>query len=163
MPEEAPTFFDLAISRLQSKVGDVINGLWESLGSKHKLVVLSEEGVSKGVLDTFALVRSDVFALEQQLDRSNFENSLKYLVVKPQEKASAWLKSFSEFSMILGKVKLQWGILDNYMSNSKSTGQLELEDFARSIIQPGSTQKTAMLTTLEELNSLAIPGINGLF
>ena len=43
------------------------------------------------------------------------------------------------------------------MSNAATTTQLQLEDYARSIIQPGSTQRTAMLTTLQLLNSMAIP------
>jgi len=43
------------------------------------------------------------------------------------------------------------------MTNAETTNQLELEDYARSIIQPGSTQSTAMLATLDQLHDMAIP------
>lgn len=154
--EELPSFYDLAISRLQSKTDEVISGLWESLEDKRRYVQLSENGISRGVLETIGLLRNDIFALEQQLDRARFERSLKTLAV-PQDEAPEWLKTQKKFANILGMIKLHWSIFDNYMLNADGTSQLELEDFARSIIQPGSTQRTAMLTTLDDLNSMAIP------
>lgn len=122
--------------------------------------MMQERGLAKDVLEIFGLLKNDIFAIEQQLDNANFENSLKVLAVPPSM-AEDWLKTQSEFSKIIGNVKLHYSIFDDYMNNAGSTNQLQLEDYARSIIQPGSTsQKTAMLTTLSQLNDMAIPKHN---
>ena len=156
IPEEQPNYFDLAVSRLYSKVDEVIDGLWDALEDKRKLLVLSQNGVSKGVLESFGLIKSDIFALEQHLERSRFEYTLKNLQV-PHNDKKEWLELQDRFSKILGKIIFHFNTLDSFMNNAETTKQLELEDYARSIIQPGSSQATAMLTTLDDLNSLAIP------
>ena len=154
--EETTSFFDLAISRLQLKTDEVIDGVWNLLNNKREFLILQEKGLSKSILRMFGLLQNDIFAIEQQLDEMNFERSLKTLAV-PQKQASSWYVTQAEFSKILGKIKLHYGIFNDYMSNADSTTQLQLEDYARSIIQPGSTQRTAMLTTLQMLNEMSIP------
>ena len=62
--EVVPTYFDLAISRLQSKTDEVITGVWEALNNKRQLVILSEKGLATGVLEKFALLKNDIFDLE---------------------------------------------------------------------------------------------------
>ena len=42
--EVVPTYFDLAISRLQSKTDEVISNVWKSLDDKRQRVILSEKG-----------------------------------------------------------------------------------------------------------------------
>ena len=154
--EMQPTFYDLAISRLQLKVDEVIDGIWKALENDREFRIFQEKGLSETILKMFGLMQNDIFALEQQIDSVNFERSLKTLAV-PQNQATEWYASQREFSKILGKVQLHYGIFDDYMNNYETTTQLQLEDYARSIIQPGSTQKTAMLTTLQNLNEMSIP------
>ena len=156
VPEMQPTFYDLAISRLQLKVDEVIDGIWKALENDRECRIFQEKGLSQTILKMFGLMQNDIFALEQQIDSVNFERSLKTLAV-PQNQATEWYASQREFSKILGKVQLHYGIFDDYMNNYETTTQLQLEDYARSIIQPGSTQKTAMLTTLQNLNEMSIP------
>ena len=156
VPELTPSFYDLAISRLQIKADEVVDSIWKALDNDREFRILQEKGLSKSILKMFGLMQSDIFALEQQLDGMNFERSLKTLAV-PQNQATDWYATEREFSKILGKVQLHYGIFDDYMNNFESTTQLQLEDYARSIIQPGSTQKTAMLTTLKMLNAMSIP------
>ena len=156
VPEMQPTFYDLAISRLQLKVDEVIDGIWKALENDREFRIFQEKGLSETILKMFGLMQNDIFALEQQIDSVNFERSLKTLAV-PQNQATEWYASQREFSKILGKVQLHYGIFDDYMNNYETTTQLQLEDYARSIIQPGSTQKTAMLTTLQNLNEMSIP------
>ena len=48
--EVIPTFYDLAISRLQSKTDEVVTNVWDSLNNKRKLAQLSENGLATGVL-----------------------------------------------------------------------------------------------------------------
>ena len=154
--EELPTFHDLAVSRLQSKVNEVIDQAWKIFNDEREIRKISEKGLAHGILKIFNLLKNDIFALDQQLDGSKIEYSLKTLAV-PTNEASEWIKTYTNFSKILSKVKLHYRIFNDYMNNAETTSQLELEDFARSIIQPGSTQQTALLTTLDNLNDLAIP------
>ena len=65
--EVPPTFYDLAISRLQSKTDEVITGVWEALDNKRQLVILSEKGLATGVLEKFALLKNDILDLENQV------------------------------------------------------------------------------------------------
>ncbi len=46
------------------------------------------------------------------------------------------------------------------MSDPESVTKIVLEDYARSIIQPGSSQTTAMLSALDKLNEMVIPMTN---
>jgi len=155
--EVIPTFYDLAISRLQSKTDEVVTNVWDSLNNKRKLAQLSENGLATGVLKMFDLLRNDISAVEDQV--STVQSTLQKLTAMVGSKTPEWLTIQTKFSNILGKIKLHYTIFDDYMRNAETTNQLEIEDYARSIIQPGSTQQTAMLTTLDELNSMAIPDI----
>ena len=103
----------------------------------------------------FGLLKNDISAIESQV--SNVQSTLQKLTAMVASKTPEWLNIQTKFSTILGKIKLHYNIFDEYMRNAETTNQLEIEDYARSIIQPGSTQQTAMLTTLDELNSMAIP------
>ena len=109
----------------------------------------------KPPLKMFDLLRNDISAVEDQV--SNVQSTLQKLTAMVGSKTPEWLTIQTKFSNILGKIKLHYTIFDDYMKNAETTNQLEIEDYARSIIQPGSTQQTAMLTTLDELNSMAIP------
>ena len=111
----------------------------------------------KPPLKMFDLLRNDISAVEDQV--STVQSTLQKLTSMVGSKIPEWLTIQTKFSNILGKIKLHYTIFDDYMRNAETTNQLEIEDYARSIIQPGSTQQTAMLTTLDELNSMAIPDI----
>ena len=43
----------------------------------------------------------------------------------------------TEFRLIVAKVQTHYDFLDGFMANADTTDQLTLEDYARSIIQPG--------------------------
>ena len=113
------------------------------------------KGLATGVLEMFGLLKSDISEIENQV--TNVQSTLQKLATMVASKTPEWLTIQTKFSNILGKIKLHYNIFDDYMTNAETTNQLEIEDYARSIIQPGSTQQTAMLTTLDELNSMAIP------
>ena len=55
----------------------------------------------------------------------------------PQDQAEDWYKLESDFRLIVGKIQTHYDFLDGFMTNADTTNQLELEDYARSIIQPG--------------------------
>ena len=124
---------------------------------QRKFDILQAKGIPKAILEMFGLVQSDIFAVEQQL--VNFQSSLQTLKV-PRKQEQDWTKLEHEFSIIIGKIQNHYDFLDGFMINAGTTDQLTLEDYARSIIQPGSTQKTAMLATLEQLHEIAIPNSN---
>ena len=106
VPEEIPSFLDLAISRLQLQVDEVVDLIWGSMNNKREFLILQEKGLSKTVLKLFRDgLQSDVFALEQNLDEINFERSLKTLAV-PQHQATDWYQTQAEFSKILGNFVL---------------------------------------------------------
>ena len=104
VPEEIPSFLDLAISRLQIQVDELIDLIWDSMNNKREFLILQEKGLSSNILGLFRDgLQSDVFALEQNLDEINFERSLKTLAV-PQNQATEWYQTQAEFSKILGKL-----------------------------------------------------------
>jgi len=63
---------------------------------------------------------------------------------------------------LTGKIALFYSHFDRHMTSSANAGssdvtRLAIEDFAKSIIQPGSTQDTAIVNSLSKLNKLVKP------
>lgn len=124
------------------------------------MAILREKGISEEIVKMFGLLRNDVFAQEQQIEQSNVIYALKTLAVSPDE-VQDWRQTYAKLLKIIGKVNLHYNFMDDFMDKPRDTNRLILEDYARSIIQPGSTQSTAMLSALEQLNNMAIPTHDG--
>ena len=73
----------------------------------------------------------------------------------PQDQAEDWYKLESDFRLIVGKIQTHYDFLDGFMTNAETTNQLELEDYARSIIQPGKkyfVEKNIMWSLFQTFN-----------
>lgn len=150
---------DLAISRLQTKVRRVVTQLWENIGDQQRFAILKEKGAISEVLKTFSEnLRNDVFALENQIESSKIESVLQLMKVESnKESTSDWTESLETFQKSTGKINLLYGYLDGYFTNPEDATQIVLEDYARSILQSGSSQDESVAMSLSNLHTLTVP------
>ena len=158
---EPPKFDDLAVRRLHFKTANVIDKIWETLNNQQRFAIIKEKGVEKEVLKMFQLIQSDVFAMDSYISRSGVVQALKTAsLMSATDDGGKWRASWDLIQELTGKVALFYSHFDNHMSASVSDYQqvtrLAMEDFAKSIIQPGSNQNTAITNALSNLNKIIV-------
>ena len=164
--EIPPNVDDLATSRLRQKILDVIDKIWETLNNQQRFAIILEKGVEKEVLKMYRLLQSDIFSIDQYISRSQIVQKIKTATLSSETLVGTqWRNSWDIFQSLTGKVALYYSYLDGFMSAAASQSQqdritrLAMEDYAKSIIQPGSTGDTSILKTLDQFHSLISPAL----
>ena len=158
---EQPRHDDLAASRLQAAMAELSRELWNSLADPQRLRLLEAKpgGARKEVLRRFAgALQGDAFALEQLSAESRVVPVLKRLSTAGPE-AALLRGTWENMTKVVDKVNLHYSYLDTYMSDPDFVADNALEDYARSIIEPGSSQATSMQAALQQLHNLSVPNL----
>jgi hypothetical protein len=58
---------------------------------------------------------------------------------------------------VTGKINLLYSYLHKYMSEDAADNALE--DYARSIVEPGSAEATSLQTSMQKLHNLSVPNL----
>ena len=160
--QPAASFDDLATLRLRQKIIDVTDKIWETIGNQQRLTIIKDKGLEGEILKMFKLVQSDVFAIDSRISRANILRMIKEISAKSDtEEGLDWRQAWDLFQTLTGKVTFYYSLLDDYMTSSVTSQgkitRLAIEDYAKSIIQPGSTGDTAITKTMERFHQLIMP------
>lgn len=155
---ETPTHDDLAISRLQTKVKTVLNSVWKILRDPQRQSVLQGQtgGQGKVVLSMVSQeLKGDIFAVDHANEDHLVSQTL--VMLQSQDHKGDLGSAGNRLAKIIGRVNSFYGYLQKYMDNQDDVSGNTLEDFARSIIEPGSKQEHTLQTALVELHNLSMP------
>jgi len=153
---------DLAVRRLHTKTALVVDKIWETLNNEQRFAIIKEKGVEKEVLKMFKLnIQSDVFSLDNYITRSKVEQTLKSLALTSTTStaSNAWRQVWDEIHRLKGKIELFYHHFYNHMGSAEGeqVTRLVIEDFAKSIIQPGQEDSNGISNALDRLNKLVAP------
>lgn len=155
---ETPTHDDLALSRLQTKVKTVLNSVWKILRDPQRQSVLQGQtgGQGKVVLSMVSQeLKGDIFAVDHANEDHLVSQTL--VMLQSQDHKGDLGSAGNRLAKIIGRVNSFYGYLQKYMDNQDDVSGNTLEDFARSIIEPGSKQEHTLQTALVELHNLSMP------
>ncbi len=159
---QQPDHGDLAISRLQDRAVAAIDQAWQGVRDPQRLRILEIRpgGAKAEILRGLELgLGRQVRDLSAKNEASGTWRDLGSLLVRV-EGGQVWRETLSTLSRISRKVDALYSHLDSYLSNPESAASGSvLEDFARSIVEPGSSQEMSLAHSLVQLHNLTMPGL----
>eukprot|EP00095_Tigriopus_kingsejongensis_P006035 maker-scaffold889_size84747-snap-gene-0.24 protein:Tk06035 transcript:maker-scaffold889_size84747-snap-gene-0.24-mRNA-1 annotation:"hypothetical protein L798_01615" len=155
---ESPSHKDLAITRLQTNTQNVVNDIWKILRDPDRLTLLEGqgEGAAMAVLAMISQeLKGDIF----DVDQANAPHQVGQILASLQSegKHSALGSEGEALIKIIGRVNSFYSYFQKYMDSPGQVKANTLDDFARSIIEPGSKQENTLQTALLELHNISMP------
>ncbi len=135
-----PSHSDLAISRLQDKVIHTIDKAWEIVRDPRRLAILgtSVESPAKGILSILAQdLVGDVFAMDRRTQESGVVSAVTSQLGLTRAERYKWEPVWIRLRQLLAKIDTTYEFLAAYMDNPDKATDAALEDYARSVIEPG--------------------------
>ena len=151
---QPPSHDDLAISRLQAKTAKSIDDLWQTLRDPQRYAIFTAKqgSVSKNVLAEFGQkLQGDIFSVSQLISEAKTEATLKQIALRQPD----WRPDFDQLHKLVGKIDLLYEFLNDYMADPSRTADSSIEDYASSIVEPGSSQATSVQTAMIQLHNMS--------
>jgi len=152
---------DLELSRLQDQTKNTFAELWLHLSEPQRLKILSERpgGAARAVLAQIGNdISEGIESVEGKLGLRATWSFLNRLDARGSA-GEAWREHWTILRRVRGLVDAHYEFLVRYMSEPARVPEGALEDYSRSLVEPGGSADISLVSSMMALHNISVPGL----